>query len=64
MEQKLKQSKLLALCNPQNPTGRIWTKQELSRIVTICKENNVYIFSDEILCDLCKEREVFHTLVN
>ncbi|MBQ5485050.1 MAG: pyridoxal phosphate-dependent aminotransferase [Lachnospiraceae bacterium] len=43
---------LLILCNPQNPVGRIWTKQELAKIGEIARANRVLVFSDEIHCDL------------
>lgn len=45
-------TKLLLLCNPHNPVGRSWTRDELIAIGTICRENNVFIISDEIHCDL------------
>ncbi|MCX6221243.1 MAG: PatB family C-S lyase [Bacteroidia bacterium] len=47
-----KQTRLLILCNPHNPVGRVWTKEELSRLGDICLENNVLIISDEIHSDL------------
>lgn len=40
--------KLFLLCNPHNPVGRAWTKEELIRIGDICKRHGVYVFSDEI----------------
>ncbi len=43
---------VLLLCNPHNPTGRVWTKQELRRIISICRSANVRIISDEIHCEL------------
>jgi cystathionine beta-lyase len=46
------QAKLLLLCNPHNPAGRVWTKEELSRIGDICLRNRVTVVSDEIHCDL------------
>ena len=42
------------LCNPHNPTGRIWTDDELRRIREICLENGPLILSDEIHCDLLR----------
>ena len=52
-EAKLKDGvKLFILCSPHNPVGRVWTREELERIVRLCKENNVLIFSDEIHSDL------------
>lgn len=44
--------KLLLLCNPHNPVGRVWTREELTRIGEICLRNNVIVVSDEIHCDL------------
>ncbi|WP_201606233.1 MalY/PatB family protein [Psychrobacter immobilis] len=44
--------KLYLLCNPQNPGGRIWTKNELEALLAICKKHNVAIVSDEIHQDL------------
>lgn len=40
--------KLLLLCNPHNPIGRVWTRQELTRIGEICLRNDVTVVSDEI----------------
>ena len=40
------------LCNPHNPTGRVWTKEELERMNTICMKYGVKVVSDEIHCEL------------
>lgn len=45
-------TKLLILCSPHNPCGRIWSKEELTRISEICLANNVFVVSDEIHADL------------
>ncbi|MCH5222403.1 MAG: pyridoxal phosphate-dependent aminotransferase [Muribaculaceae bacterium] len=45
-------AKILLLCNPHNPAGRVWTKEELERIGEICVKNNVKVVSDEIHCEL------------
>jgi len=45
-------NKVLILCNPHNPVGRVWTKEELIRIGEICLENDVLVISDEIHGDL------------
>ncbi|MCH5239879.1 MAG: pyridoxal phosphate-dependent aminotransferase [Muribaculaceae bacterium] len=45
-------AKLLLLCNPHNPSGRVWNYNELSRIYDICKKNDVIVVSDEIHCEL------------
>ena len=44
--------KLLILCSPHNPVGRVWTKDELNQIADICLKNHVFIISDEIHFDL------------
>ena len=44
--------KLMILCSPHNPCGRVWTREELEHIGRICLENNVVLFSDEIHSDL------------
>lgn len=44
--------KLLLLCNPHNPAGRVWTRNELIRIGEICQQNKVTVVSDEIHCEL------------
>ena len=43
---------LFLLCNPHNPTGRVWTREELERMASICHQHNVQIVSDEIHCEL------------
>ena len=40
------------LCNPHNPTGRVWTKEELERMNDICMKHGVKVVSDEIHCEL------------
>ncbi len=42
----------LILCNPHNPSGRVWTPEELRRIGDICLENNVFVIADEIHCEI------------
>ncbi len=52
-EKKIKDNdvKLFVLCNPHNPVGRVWTKEELEKLGDICKKYNVLVFSDEIHFD-------------
>ena len=45
-------TKLLLLCNPHNPVGREWTRNELERLAEICLRHDLIICSDEIHCDL------------
>ena len=40
------------LCNPHNPSGRVWTRTELEKMLEICSKHNVRVISDEIHCDL------------
>lgn len=42
---------LMILCNPHNPVGIIWTRDQLIRLATLCRQYHVKIFSDEIHCD-------------
>lgn len=49
---KEKNTKLLILCNPHNPVGRVWTCEELKHISEICIRNDVFVISDEIHSDL------------
>ena len=47
------------LCNPHNPTGRVWTKEELSRMNDICMKYGVKVVSDEIHCELVMPGHTF-----
>ena len=53
-EEKAKdpKNKLLLLCSPHNPVGRVWTKEELAKIGEICLKNNVMVVADEIHNDM------------
>jgi cystathionine beta-lyase len=54
LEQIAKDSrtKILILCNPHNPVGRLWNQEELTRLGKICIKNGIVIIADEIHCDL------------
>ncbi|WP_353095481.1 MalY/PatB family protein [Tissierella praeacuta] len=53
LERKISsRTKLLFLCNPHNPIGRVWTKDELIRLGEICIKNHIIIVSDDIHFDL------------
>jgi cystathionine beta-lyase len=52
MERDIQGCKLFILCNPHNPAGRVWSKEELSILADICKKNGVMVVSDEIHADL------------
>lgn len=52
--------KLFILCNPHNPVGRVWTREELERLGEICLKHGVFVVSDEIHADFVFERK--HTV--
>ena len=52
-------AKLLLLCNPHNPSGRVWSYNELSRVYEICKKYGVIVVSDEIHCELVYAPHVY-----
>ncbi|WP_434636623.1 pyridoxal phosphate-dependent aminotransferase [Sulfurimonas sp. NW7] len=45
-------TKLLLLCSPHNPVGRVWKKEELEQILEVCLQHNIVVFADEIHADL------------
>ncbi len=47
-----KDTKLLLLCSPHNPVGRVWKREELEEILEVCLQNKIVVFSDEIHSDL------------
>lgn len=51
-EQCAKEAKVFLLCNPHNPAGRVWTREELLLMAEICRRNNVFVIADEIHCEL------------
>ena len=56
-------TKLLLLCHPHNPTGRIWTDSELIKMADICRRHGVIIVADEIHGDLIRRGNVFRPIV-
>jgi cystathionine beta-lyase len=52
-------TKLIILCNPHNPVGRVWTEDELYQVCKICSDNGVLIFSDEIHADFIMKGHKF-----
>lgn len=46
------ETRLFLMCNPHNPLGRMWTREELEKLAEICLRHDIYICSDEIHCDL------------
>lgn len=52
LEAKARDAKMMILCSPHNPVGRVWSAEELGRVAEICKKHNVLVFADEIHGDL------------
>jgi cystathionine beta-lyase len=53
-------TRLLLLCSPQNPTGRVFTSRELGRLAELCQRHDLVLCSDEIHCDLVLEPGCAH----
>lgn len=52
LDEKLADCKMMILCNPQNPVGKIWSRDDLNKIGDLCRKHDVILISDEIHCDL------------
>lgn len=52
LESQLRDASILLLCSPHNPTGRIWSEEELQKMIDLCKRYHVKIISDEIHSDI------------
>jgi cystathionine beta-lyase len=62
LEQKFtSKTKLFILCNPHNPGGRVWTKEELQQCAAICEKHGVTIISDEVHADMILPGNTPHT---
>ncbi|WP_405050796.1 MULTISPECIES: MalY/PatB family protein [Serratia] len=55
---------LLLLCNPHNPTGRCWTRDELTQLMTLCRAHGVTVISDEIWADLLLPGQAFTSVLH
>ncbi len=53
-------TRLFILCNPHNPVGRVFTRDELARLAAICEKHNIIICSDEIHCGLLLDADKAH----
>lgn len=62
LEQCAKDARLLLLCSPHNPVGRVWQPNELKMILKVAKKHNLVIFSDEIHADLIYPEYKHHVL--
>lgn len=66
LELKLSQenTKVLLLCNPHNPTGRVWNERELTDIVKLCEQYDVKIISDDIHMDITHGNHVYTPIIS
>ncbi|MGN0294369.1 MAG: MalY/PatB family protein [Lachnospiraceae bacterium] len=64
LEEKVKQprNKMLIFCSPHNPVGRLWKKEEISRLSKLCADHHVILISDEIHADLLMKGGEFHAV--
>ena len=51
VESKAKEADVFLLCNPHNPTGRVWSREELERLAAIMRREQLFVLSDEIHCE-------------
>lgn len=58
------ENKVLLLCSPHNPTGRVWQKDELQRIIELAKTHDVFIISDEIHMDIVRKGQRHHPIID
>lgn len=54
------ETRVMLLCNPHNPVGRVWDKELLRRLAVFCLEKNIVLCSDEIHCDLILDSALTH----
>ncbi|WP_124059203.1 MalY/PatB family protein [Vaginisenegalia massiliensis] len=50
-----KENRILLFCSPHNPSGRVWTKDELDKVISLCKKYDVFLISDEIHMDIVRK---------
>lgn len=62
LEQLAAQAKVMILCSPHNPVGRVWRKEELLRVAEICAQHDIWLISDEIHADLLRAGQQHHCL--
>lgn len=59
---KNENNKAMILCNPHNPIGRIWSKEELKHVADLCNKYDVLLISDEIHCDITEPGTTYNSL--
>ncbi len=63
-EEKCKTAKLFILCNPHNPTGDIWSQNDVQRLLEITKKYGVIVFSDEVHSDLIRHHAKYNSALS
>ncbi|WP_373193437.1 MalY/PatB family protein [Enterococcus sp. RIT-PI-f] len=58
------ENKVLLICSPHNPTGRVWQKDELQRIIELAKTHDVFIISDEIHMDIVRKGQRHQPIID
>ncbi len=57
-------NRMFIYCNPHNPVGTVWSREDTQRLLKICNDNDVLFFADEIHCDLIRENSLFTSALN
>lgn len=60
---KMEKVKIFIFCNPNNPTGKVFSKKEIKKILEICEENDVLVISDEVYEDFVFDGNIFHSCI-
>lgn len=63
-EEQAKKCKIFLLCSPHNPTGKVFTQAEMTRMIEICEKHQLYIISDEIHSDVILFENTHYPLLN
>ncbi len=63
-EKKCKTAKMFILCNPHNPTGNIWSKEDVQKLINIANKHDVIVFSDEVHSDLIRTNKTFTSAIS
>lgn len=58
-----KENKVMLFCSPHNPVGRVWTKEEITRVADICYKHDILLIADEIHGDIVMDGNKFHSFL-
>ena len=65
IEEKItSKTKAILICNPGNPTGYLYSKEELNKLKDIVKKHDLYLFADEVYREFCYDGKEHHSLLN